>query len=91
MTDAATKRQADIEQVFVKQDEDWRKLLENLAVGEECKLGDGWKWTRPSEGQYRERGITHDAPIMLVRTDAYKYCIRTELKKGDKVVVWRSN
>lgn len=90
MSEDSESRLEIIEDAYVKQDEQWRQQLDALEVGGECKLGDGWRWTRPAEGKYRERGITHDTPLMLVRTEAGKYLVRTEQQKGDKVVVWRS-
>ena len=85
------QRLADVEAVFAKQDSLWRQQLEELPIGGECRLGNGWKWTHPAEGQYHERGITHTAPFMLVRTQSGQYLVRREMLNGDKVIVWQTS
>jgi hypothetical protein len=87
---AQEQRLADIEAGYAQQDAQWRKQLEELPVGGECRLGSGWKWTRPTEKQYRERGLTHDAPVLLVRTSTGQYLVRSEMLPTDKVLVWQS-
>jgi len=87
---AQEKRLEDVEAVYAQQDAEWRKLLDELPVGGEVRLGSGWKWTRPAEGQYRERGLTHDAPVLLVRTPTGQYLVRSEMLPTDKVLVWQS-